>query len=118
MFISSSDSHSSPNIRETTNIEFIITVDRLEERTRAPTRFFRKSVTANKCSIAASYEIALNIVKAKKSFSYGVLIKQCAMEMAKQFNEFKVAKKFETITSNNCMTGRPQVMSCKYPKSY
>ncbi|KAG5889759.1 hypothetical protein JTB14_003853 [Gonioctena quinquepunctata] len=60
--------------------------------------FEKKSDTDNKCSIAASYKVALEIFKAQKTFSDGVLIKNCAIKMAKHFNETKIAKKLETVS--------------------
>lgn len=69
-----------------------------KKKLKLQTNFFKKSDTDNKCSIAASYEVALEIVKAKKPFSDGVLIKNCAMKMAKQFNETKIAEKFATVS--------------------
>lgn len=69
-----------------------------KKKLKQQTNFFKKSDTDNKCSIAASYEVALEIVKAKKPFSDGVLIKNCAIKMAKQFNETKIAEKFETVS--------------------
>lgn len=69
-----------------------------KKKLKQQTHFFKNADTGNKCSIAASYEIALEIAKAKKPFSDGVLIKNCAIKMAKQFNETKIAEKFEAVS--------------------
>ncbi|CAH1981182.1 unnamed protein product [Acanthoscelides obtectus] len=63
------------------------------KKLKQQTSFFKKSDSDNKCSIAASYKIELEIAKAKKPFSDGVLIKKCAIEMAKQLNELNLAEK-------------------------
>lgn len=92
----------------------------IRKKLKQQTHFFKKSDTDNKCSIAAAYEVALNIVKTKKPFSDGVLIKNCAMKMAKHFNETKIAEKFETVSVSHQTVARrvehinQYVSICKY----
>ena len=45
-------------------------------------------------------------MKAKKPFSDGVIVKKCAIEMAKQFNEPKLAEKFETVALSHQTVAR------------
>ncbi|KAG5870607.1 hypothetical protein JTB14_017824 [Gonioctena quinquepunctata] len=65
---------------------------------KKPTNNIFSSNMDTKCSIATSHEVALEIVEAKKLFSDGVLIENCAIKMARQFNETKMAEKFETVS--------------------
>ncbi|EZA55658.1 General transcription factor II-I repeat domain-containing protein, partial [Ooceraea biroi] len=46
----------------------------------------------------ASYDVSLEIAQSKESFSNGVLIKKCAIKMAKAFKENLLAEKFESIS--------------------
>ncbi|KAL2719445.1 hypothetical protein V1478_010907 [Vespula squamosa] len=49
-------------------------------------------------SVAASYAVALEIARAKKSFCDGELIKKCTIEMAKSFGNENVIESFETVS--------------------
>ncbi|XP_076645616.1 general transcription factor II-I repeat domain-containing protein 2-like [Halictus rubicundus] len=54
--------------------------------------------TIQQQSVAASYAVALEIARAKKSFSDGELIKRCAIEMAKAFGNKTAVESFKTVS--------------------
>ncbi|KRZ75824.1 hypothetical protein T10_7956 [Trichinella papuae] len=58
---------------------------------------FAKRNAAQSSSFTTSYKVALELAKEKKHFSGGMIIRKCAIKMAKQFNEPKLAQKFETV---------------------
>jgi hypothetical protein len=64
---------------------------------------FWKSQTA---SLTASYEVVMMLVKNRKSFRDGELIKQCAVKMAQVFGEEKVARKFESVSLSHQTVSR------------
>lgn len=45
----------------------------------------------------ASYDVSLEIVRRKKNFCDGLLIKKCAIKMAKAFKEDLLAEKFKSV---------------------
>jgi hypothetical protein len=55
---------------------------------------FTKIAKVQTCSLAASYTVALEVAKSKKTFSDGSLVKKCATEMAKAFGDSGMAEKF------------------------
>ncbi|XP_076276655.1 general transcription factor II-I repeat domain-containing protein 2-like isoform X2 [Lasioglossum baleicum] len=54
--------------------------------------------TIQQQSVAASYAVALEIARAKKSFSDGELIKRCAIEMAKAFGNKTAMESFKKVS--------------------
>jgi hypothetical protein len=52
----------------------------------------------NISSLTASYKAVLELVRYKKPFSDGLLIKKCSVEMAKAFGDTNMAEKFETLS--------------------
>lgn len=80
--------------------------------------FLAKRSTVGTYSLAASYKVSLELVKAKKPLSDGVIVKKCAIEMTKQFNEPKLAEKFETVVlSHQTVTRRIEHMDQYVSKS-
>ncbi|CAG9574819.1 unnamed protein product [Danaus chrysippus] len=67
---------------------------------------FSKVSTENEQSLAASYEVSLQLARAKKPFSDGALIKKCAVEMAKRFMQPKLAEKFESVALSHQTVAR------------
>lgn len=79
-------------------------------------------------SLAVSYSVALEIARAKKCFTDGELIKKCAIEMAKAFNNAIAVKNFENVPlsrhtvsrritdSNKCIENKliSSLENCKY----
>ncbi|KAK9890202.1 hypothetical protein WA026_010312 [Henosepilachna vigintioctopunctata] len=57
-------------------------------------------------SLYASYVVSLELSRAKKSFTDGNLIKKCAIEMAKAFEDSKIAEKFELVLSHQTIQRR------------
>jgi hypothetical protein len=51
----------------------------------------------NISSLTLSYKVALELSRCKKPFSDGLLVKKCAVEMAKAFGDTNIAEKFETL---------------------
>jgi hypothetical protein len=51
-------------------------------------------------------EVVMMLVKNRKSFWDGELIKQCAVKMAQVFGEEKVAKKFESVSLSHQTVSR------------
>lgn len=70
------------------------------------TSMFSKVSTENEQSLAASYEVSLQLARAKKPFSDGILIKKCAVEMAKRFMQPKLAEKFESVALSHQTVAR------------
>jgi hypothetical protein len=58
------------------------------------------------CSLAATYTVALELVKSKNPFSDGSLVKKCAVEMAKAFGDSGMAEKFETVSLSHQTVAR------------
>ncbi|CAH1234659.1 unnamed protein product [Diabrotica balteata] len=58
---------------------------------------FSKILHSQTHSLHASYAVSLELAKAKKPFTDGNLIKKCAVEMAKAFDDSKMAEKFESV---------------------
>ncbi|KAM3867728.1 general transcription factor II-I repeat domain-containing protein 2-like [Diretmus argenteus] len=68
---------------------------------------FIKATTTQKCSLDASYQVALELAKAKKPLCDGETVKKCAALMAKAFGDDKMAKNFESVSlSRRTMTRR------------
>ena len=64
---------------------------------------FGKAQTA---SLTASYEVAMMLMKNRKSFRDGDLIKQCAVKMAQAFGEEKVTRKCESVSLSHQTVAR------------
>lgn len=64
------------------------------------------SQPSNTAGVKASYEVCLEIVKSKKSFRDGELIKRCAAKMASSFGDNKMAKNFETFSLSHQRVSR------------
>lgn len=77
-----------------------------KKKFRHQTQFFTKVNSAQNSSLAASYKVSLQLAKAKKPFSDGELVKKCAIEMAKLFDEPKLAEKFETVSLSHQTVAR------------
>jgi alkyl hydroperoxide reductase subunit AhpF len=56
-----------------------------------------KSAANERENLTACYEVCLELVKHKKSFRDGALIKRCAIKMANVFSGRKIAEKFKTV---------------------
>lgn len=63
----------------------------MEYKTKLKQIFQKIGDTIKNCSISAAYEVAPEIVKAKKPFDNEVLSKICAIQISKQLNEIKIA---------------------------
>lgn len=61
---------------------------------RVHKKSLKKYDTDNKCSIAAFYEVAMEIVKAMKPFSDEVLLKNVCNRKNEKFAELQDAAKF------------------------
>jgi hypothetical protein len=57
-------------------------------------------------SLTASYEDVVMLVKDRKSFRDGELIKQCAVKMAQVFGEEKVTRKCESVSLSHQTVSR------------
>uniref|UniRef100_A0A3B1INU1 DUF4371 domain-containing protein n=1 Tax=Astyanax mexicanus TaxID=7994 RepID=A0A3B1INU1_ASTMX len=60
--------------------------------------FFTKATTSQESAITASYDVALELARAKKPLSDGEVVKRCAVKMAKAFGDNNIAKNFETVS--------------------
>ncbi|CAG9830356.1 unnamed protein product [Diabrotica balteata] len=69
----------------------------LKKKPKQQTGMFSKILHSQTHSLHASYAELLELVKAKKPFTDGNLIKKCAVEMAKAFGDSKMAEKFESV---------------------
>ena len=72
-------------------------VSDLRRKLQQQTGTFTKIPKAQAAALHASYAVSLQLAKAKRPFVDGTLVKQCATEMAKAFEEMKIAEKFETV---------------------
>ena len=70
------------------------------------TSMFSKVSSENEQSLAASYEVSLQLARAKKPFSDGVLIKKCAVEVAKRFMQPKLAEMMESVALSHQTVAR------------
>jgi hypothetical protein len=57
---------------------------------------FTKVLKTQTSGLTASYAVALELAKPKKPFSYGMLVKQCAVEMTKAFEYNNMVEKFQS----------------------
>ncbi|XP_015911845.2 zinc finger BED domain-containing protein 5-like [Parasteatoda tepidariorum] len=57
-------------------------------------------------ALHASYATSLELAKAKKPYTDGVVVKKCAVEMAKGFGDSKVAKHFDSVPASHQTTQR------------
>ena len=69
-------------------------------KSKVQQRLFTGATTTQESSLKASYAAALEHAKAKKPFSDGEIMKRCAVEMAKTFDDLE---NFETV-SLSCRT--------------
>jgi len=69
----------------------------LKKKLKQQTGMFSKILRSQTHSLHASYAVSLELVKAKKPFTDANLIKKCAVEMAKAFEDSKMAEKFESV---------------------
>lgn len=60
--------------------------------------FFTKATTCQESAITASYDVALELARAKKPLSDGEVVKRCAVKMAKAFGDNNTAKNFEAVS--------------------
>ncbi|XP_071035275.1 zinc finger BED domain-containing protein 5-like [Parasteatoda tepidariorum] len=49
----------------------------------------------------ALHAISLKLAKAKKPYTDGVVVKKCAVEMAKAFGDSKMAKHFDSVPASH-----------------
>ncbi|XP_050059755.1 general transcription factor II-I repeat domain-containing protein 2-like [Aphis gossypii] len=69
----------------------------LKKKLKQQTGMFSKILRSQTHSLHASYAVSLELAKAKKPFTDANLIKKCAVEMAKAFEDSKMAEKFESV---------------------
>lgn len=74
-----------------------ILIGDLKSKLKQQTGMFQKRSQDQTHSLYASYAVSLEIAKAKKPFTDGTLAKRCAIEMAKAFEDPKLAEKFESV---------------------
>ena len=59
---------------------------------------FTRLAKTNISSLTAAYKVALERARCKKLFSDGLLVKKCAVEVAKAFGDTNMVEKFETVS--------------------
>lgn len=69
----------------------------LKRKIKQQTNVFNKIPESQKSALHASYAVALQLAKNNKPMSDGIMVKQCAIEMAKAFGDHKMAQHFETV---------------------
>jgi hypothetical protein len=62
---------------------------------------FTRLAKTNISSLTASYKVAVELARCKKLFSDGLLVKKCAVEVAKAFGDTNMVEKFETVPVSN-----------------
>lgn len=68
------------------------------------TNYFTKVTKSQEASVAASFEVYLEIANAKKPYSDGELIKKCAIKIA--FNDNELVRKFQTVSLSHQTVSR------------
>lgn len=76
-------------------------VAEMKSKLQKQTGMFTKMPSIQSNALQASYAISLELAKAKKPFTDGVVVKKCAIEMAKAFGDSKMAKHFESVPASN-----------------
>lgn len=74
----------------------VLVVD-LKKKLKQQTGIFSKILQSQMHSLHESYAVSLELAKAKKPFTDANLIKKCTVEMAKAFEDSKMAEKFESV---------------------
>jgi hypothetical protein len=67
---------------------------------------FIKAITNEAENLTGSCEVCLELVKHKKCFRDGELMKHCAIKMANAFRDSKIAEKFKTASLSHQTVGR------------
>jgi hypothetical protein len=67
---------------------------------------FTKVLKTQTSGLTASYAVTLLLAKSKKPFSNGMLVKNCAVEMAKAFRDNNVAEKFQSVSLSHQTVSR------------
>jgi hypothetical protein len=67
---------------------------------------FTKVLKTQTSGLTASYAVALELAKTKKPFSDGMLVKKCAVEMAKAFGDNNMAEKFKSVSLSHQTVSR------------
>lgn len=76
---------------------FVYSCDLTSKLTKQKYVFLKKQIID--CdNLIASYEVCLKLVKQKKGFRDGKLLKRCAIKMANAFGNKEMASKFETVS--------------------
>lgn len=84
----------------------ITLVKKLKKQRNCQTNYFSQVTKSQEASVAASFEVCLEIAKAKKPFSDGELIKKCAIKMAQAFNDNEMAGKFQSVSLSHQTVSR------------
>lgn len=84
----------------------ITLVKKLKKQRNCQTNYFSQVTKSQQASVAASFEVCLEIAKAKKPFSDGELIKKCAIKMAQAFNDNEMAGKFQSVSLSHQTVSR------------
>lgn len=72
-------------------------IESLKKKLKHQTGMFIKVNSAQTRALHASYAVSLELAKAKKPFTDGIIIKKCAVEMAKAFGDTQMANHFESV---------------------
>jgi hypothetical protein len=70
----------------------------LESKLSEQKSLFLKSATNDRENLTDPYEVCLELVKHRKTFKDGELIKHCEIKVATAFSDSEVAEKFKTVS--------------------
>lgn len=76
-------------------------VSELKSKLQKQTGMFTQVKSDQYNALHASYAISLELAKAKKPYTDGVVVKKCAVEMAKVFGDSKMAKHFDSVPASH-----------------
>ena len=69
----------------------------LKKKIKQQTTLIPKLGTVQSSALRASYSVSLQLAKSQRPFTDGEVVKSCAIEMAKAFNNVKLAENFDTV---------------------
>jgi hypothetical protein len=78
----------------------------LKSELRKQKSLFLKSATNERENLTDPYEVCLDVVKHKKSFRDGELIKRRAIKMANAFSDSKITERFKTVSLSHQTVSR------------
>jgi hypothetical protein len=77
-----------------------------KKKLKQQTGMFTKVLKTRTSGLTASCAVALELAKSKKPFCDGMLVKKCAVEMAKAFGDNNMEEKFQSVSLSHQTVSR------------